>query len=251
MIALTGEENPNWMWVYRKECPCIIFSHGSFVEFDIAKFSKPESQKLSTWFVEIYSDDLDKTNRLKTTEAGVAVRPWHSENVVTAVKHINDEVGKIIRGLIPMEYSDTDHAFNLEMVSPTRAKLTHGKFLIPTFSANLAQLLGFPETYLLKTVTDADRDVDKLENHRRNLHVLSNVILPSSYGEQQRHILRGFLHSGGGSAIIGKEFLPIMYHPLRTNIIDNIHMQLVSGDFSPIKVHDSDTIIVLHFRPVQ
>lgn len=251
MIALTGGKNPQWMWTYRQECPCIIFSHGAFAAFDIAIFSKNSSQRLNNWYVEIYSDVLDTTKQFTKIEVGVPVRPWHYDNIVNAVKHMNEEVKKTIAGIIPLDYNKSDHAFNLKMISPTRAQVAHGRFLMPKFSANLAQLLGLSEEYLPNSITHADRDVDKLENHRRNLHVQSNIIVPSLYGEQQRHILRGFLHKGGSTPIIEKEFRPIMYQALMNNVIDMIHVQLVTDDYSQFKIKDADTIIVLHFRPVQ
>lgn len=251
MVALTGGKNPHWMWTYRKECPCIIFSHDSTVQFDISTFSKPMNQKLTNWFVEIYSDELDKTHNLKNTEVSVFVRPWHHKSLDAAIGHINQEVTKTIKGLIPLDYQLAEHNFALKMISPTRAIVEHGKFLIPKFSTGLAQLLGFSESNLSKSITHADRDVDSLENHRRNLVVLSEMVAPTFYGEKQYHILRSFLHKGGGPSIVEKEFRPIMYQPLMTNCFEEIHVQIVSEDYAHFKIKDIDTIIVLHFRPVE
>lgn len=251
MYALTGGKNPNWVWTYRPECPCVIFSHGVSVEFDIKTFSKVKSDRMDKWVVSIFSTVLDKTKQNKTVEFGVEVRPWHCKDIVTAVTHINEEVKKFIRGVIPLDYSEKDHAFDLKMISPTRAQLTLGDGLTVKFDANLSRLFGISTKYLTNTLTYAEHDVDDLTNHRRILHVLTNVIAPTSYGEQQRRILRGFLHKGGSSAIIEKEFQPIMYHPLVNNCLDVIHVEMVSDDYSKFTLLDSDTIIVLHFRRVE
>ena len=60
--------------------------------------------------------------------------------------------------------------------------------------------------------TLGQREVDSLDNHSRQLHLLSNVIKPTAYGKQQRQILCDFLHERNTLPIVEKRFNPISYH---------------------------------------
>ena len=251
MLALTGGENPLWVWSLKRQCPCLLFGKGDTMEFEIETFSEAKNQKLTNWYVEIYTDDLDKTNQMRTHEISIAVTPWHETNIEGAIQHINAKVKAAITSVLTIDYNASLHAFKLSMVSPSRVELRHGQSITPKLSGNVAALLGLPEFHMNELITHANRDVDKLENHRRKLHVLSNIIQTSSYGEQQRHILRDFLHMGGGSEIVEKEFRPILYRPLLHNTLDMIRIQIVSDNYKTFTISDADTIVVLHFRRVQ
>ena len=137
------------------------------------------------------------------------------------------------------------------MAASGHCKLELGYLLKAVLSPNLAYLLSLPVYQLRGPIVLGTREIDVLEAHLRQLVVLSNVIKPTSSGEQERHIICDFLHKSTSDIIVEKHFLPISYHPVARNTIDEIHIQLTDSRFQPIAINDIKSIVTLYFRKVK
>ena len=250
MNAFTDQPQAlDWVHTYKPGSPRVLFGEDATLELHVRNLVKINPSE--SWYVDVYNTNLDRTSRLRSHKFTVTVQPWHHSNMNNVLKSINEKVQRVIKGYFPFDYSEKEHAVQLSMQSDTRVQMSHGKLVIPRLSKNLAYLLGMPADDLHSSVTHGIRDVNELGNHRRQLHVLSNIIQVTSYGEKQRHILCDFLHKGGRSGILEKSFKPIIYQPLNYNTIDTIHIQIQTEDYKSVTVKDSDTVITLHFRRIK
>ena len=238
------DENEKQLW--KPYCPCVIFPESKLIIG--TRHLKKNSHISNNWFVNVYNTNLDLTKRPVVQRMIVAVNPWLEKNVSAAMSHINQKVKEAVAGTLNVDYQPKEHSFTLSLISRTRAKLEHGENILPKFSKNLAYLFAFPEEPLRELSTIGEREVDVLENRRRQLYILSNIIPVTSYGERQHHILSDFLHKGGNSKIIDKNFRPVIYHEMNNTNLNDIHIEIVTDSFNAISMKESDTILTLHFR---
>ena len=234
--------------LWRPHCPCVLFPESKLV-LGIQQLRK-DNHVSSKWFLNVYNTNLDLTKRKIVKEIVVPVNPWLEKNISAAIRHINEKVKSAVAGALHVDYQSEEHKFLLSLISQKRAKLEHGENILPRFSKNLAYLLALPEEPLRELATVGEREVDVLENRRRQLYILSNIIPATSFGEEQHHILSDFLHKGGNSEIIDKTFRPVIYHSVNNTNLNDIHIEIVTDNFKAISMKDTVTILTLHFRRV-
>lgn len=239
----TGE---NKLW--NPFCPCIVFPQ-STLALGISKL-KENDQARSNWYLNAFDTSLDLTERPVVQKLNVSVNPWLYKNISEAMKHINEKVKATVTNALTVDYQAKEHDFNLSTTATGRAKLTHGKNILPKFSKNLAYLFGLPNEPFRDLTTMAIRELDDIENRRRQLYILCNVTETTSFGEHQRNILCDFLHMGGSERMTEKSFRPVTYHSLNTTSFNDIHIEIVTDDFKPISMKEIDTVLTLHFRRV-
>lgn len=203
------------------------------------------------WFIDIYGLKLDTTEEEKYDHnLFLTVFPWQQKTIRHAMHSINTEAKNILQERWKEAYDAKKHYFHLTLEENDHCKLTIGSGIHVWFTNNLSYMFSLPHWTIVRSETFGTRQVDSLKNHSRQLHLLSNVIQPTAYGQQQRHILCDFLHRASGRKISEKHFNPISYHPVSTNVIDMIHMQLTDEHYNPIKTADSKTIVTLYFRKI-
>lgn len=204
------------------------------------------------WYIDVYSTKLDMTSKyIFINGLPLVVYPWRSSNIKRALHLINSQTKSLLKERLKESYDEEKHYFQLTLELSDHCKLTKGMWLDVLFPENLQNLLSFPSDIIREREILGVREVDSLENHSRQLHILSNVIRPTAYGKQQRHILCDFLHKASSKEIIEKRFYPISYHPVTRNIIDMIHIQLTDEVYNPIRIPDSKTLVTLYFRKVK
>jgi len=209
---------------------------------------------LESWHVDVYSTKMETTQVLDTVDnIQLHLYPWRSRTVRQLLQHINTQVRSVLASALryTFAYNETDHNFQLTMAASGHCKLELGYLLKAVLSPNLAYLLSLPVYQLRGPIVLGTREIDVLEAHLRQLVVLSNVIKPTSSGEQERHIICDFLHKSTSDIIVEKHFLPISYHPVARNTIDEIHIQLTDSRFQPIAINDIKSIVTLYFRKVK
>ena len=234
--------------LWRPHCPCVLFPESKLV-VGIQHLRK-DNQVSNKWFLNVYNTNLDLTKRKIVKKINVPVNPWLEKNISAAISHINEKVKSAVAGALHVDYQSEEHKFLLSLISQKRAKLEHGENILPRFRKNLAYLLALPEEPLRELVTVGEREVDVLENRRRQLYILSNIIPATSFGEEQHHILSDFLHKGGNTEIIDKTFRPVIYHSVNNTNLNDIHIEIVTDNFKAISMKDTVTILTLHFRRV-
>ena len=201
------------------------------------------------WTVDIFTETLAMTDVERTIPLTVETYPWRFETIEEALRLINVKVTKTLKEKLTIFYKPVEHRF--ELILTDHCKLMLGRAMTCSFSENLSYLLGFPSTEIRTMESVAVREVDALSNHSRQLCLLSNIIEPTSYGNQQRQILSDFLHKRSTEKMTEKEFEPIFYHKVNRNNIDLIHLQLTDDKYNPVAIHDSNTIVTLYFRKVK
>jgi hypothetical protein len=214
-------------------------------------FDSNSDYKNEFWFVDTYGIKLDTTEEEKYDHnLFLTVFPWQRKTIRHAIHHINTEAKNILQERWKEAYDVKKHYFHLTLEENDHCKLTIGSGIHVWFTNNLSYMFSLPHWTIVRSETFGTREVDSLKNHSRQLHLLSSVIQPTAYGQQQRHILCDFLHRASGDNITEKHFTPISYHPVSTNVIDMIHIQLTDELYNPIKITDSKTIVTLYFRKI-
>ena len=186
------------------------------------------------WYIDIYDTTLELSYISKYQDLSVSFYPWRCKSMKQVISLVNSQVEKLLRDSLTNVYDVKKHHFQLSLEQNDHTKLVLGTWIGKClFSPNLSFLLGFSSEVIEDKETLGVREVDSLENHSRQLHLLSNVIKPTAYGKQQRQILCDFLHERSALPIIEKRFDPISYHPVAQNSIDLLYMQLTDDNYNP------------------
>ena len=205
----------------------------------------------SNWCVDVYSTQMDETGVKNTLYSTISLYPWRSKTIKKLIHSINSQVQTRIQQTLKEYYDVHTHGFHLSLEETDHCKLMLGHRVKVFFSKNLSYLLSFPDVILQGIEIYGVREVESLEKHARQLHLLSNLIQPTAYGKNQRHIMCDFLHKQSSKQIIEKRFHPISYHPVARNTIDQIHVQLTDEVYQPIAINDVKTMLTLYFRQVK
>ena len=204
------------------------------------------------WYIDIFSLTLEMSHVNKYQHLSTSLYPWRCKTMKQVIYLLNSQVKTLLQDTLKETYDEKNHRFQLTLGLNDYCKLELGRWLEWCyFSKNLSYLLGFPNVEIKGNKTHAQREVDSLANHSRQLHVISNVIKPTAYGKQQRQILCDFLHERHTLPMVEKRFNPISYHPVTRNNIDMIRVQLTDGEYNPISIQNSTTIVTLYFRKVK
>ena len=203
------------------------------------------------WSLDIYSVDMQLTNKVVFHNLSVYVYPWRWRSMKEVMSVINSKVRTAVKRKLKNRYHEKMHSFELESMKNNFSKFTRGRGLIPRFSKNLTHLLGLPDTTFEELQSFGVREMDTLANYSRQLHILSNVIKPTAYGKHQRQIFCDFLFKRSKELITETRFYPISFHPIIRNSIDMIEIQVTDEHYKPIQIKDSKTIVTLYFRKVK
>ena len=204
----------------------------------------------SDWYANIYTSDLRTVKKLDYKEHRIKIFPWESNSIRELLSTINDDVNKKLRQKMKRLYHRDHHRFSLRLQPSQHVSMKLGKHLEITFSANLAQVLGFHQYKYQKSLNIAEREVETLFNRSRQLHILSDIVKPTIVGSKQVQILRDFLHRRTKKSLRTKYFDIINYVPLTINRIDKLHMQLVNDTMQTVHLQDTKTLITLYFRKI-
>lgn len=213
-------------------------------------FAKFHNMRNEHWYVNIYFPEVTRVRRYAYTNIPLHLMPWKARTIRELLHDIGRKVKKKLKHELKKSYHRQRHFFSLTLQPSKHVTLKLGKRLEIVFSSNLAYLLGFPNQRFNRRQTNAAREVDTLFNRSRQLHVLANIVQPTTIGNQQLQILRDFVHIGMREELSVKHFDTISYVPLIANRIDNIHVQLVNDMIETVKIKDTKTLVTLFFRKI-
>ena len=163
---------------------------------------------------------------------------------------INKKTRTLLKEDLKSDYDPKAHAVTFSVDMDNQAQVELGPWIQCHLDQNLANLFSLPALKIKHTMRGL-QEVDTLSNHSRQLHVLSDVIQPTAYGEHQRPILCDFLHKASNDAINEITFDPISYHAIAKNNMDMVHIQVTDDNYNPLSIKDSKTIVTLYFRRVE
>lgn len=234
----------DFRWTYG-QLACLI---GKGSHWAIRKSKLEAGHMKSIWFIDVFTKEMETYSENIYRDFNLHVYPWRSKSIIHAMGDINKEVKKKVNSILKELYDENKHCFELSLETTNHCRLTLGPWLKIKFDSNLAYLLGFSNLNFEKEREISAREVDILSNHSRQLHVLSNVIQPTAYGERHQPILCDFLHKYTNEPTIMKHFQPISFHPVIRNYIDTIELSLVNETYEVINIKDSKTLVTLYFR---
>lgn len=205
-------------------------------------------QVFNHWYFDMYTSELETTIVSQMQDLTLELYPWHYKSIKQLLRAIKTKTQNILQVALKDSYNAEAHMFDLSLEESDHCSLVKGPWINCRFSKNLSTLLGvFPSDFIQNRSLVSMQEVNAIANHSRQLHLMSNVIQPTSYGQHQRQILCDFLHMSNPSVVIEKHFKPISYHTVARNIIDMIHVQLTDEDYQPISIKDATTIVTLYF----
>ena len=214
------------------------------------KHTMKTTHRLNSWYFEIFSTTLAITHENIYQQLSTSFYPWRCKTMRKVLYLLNTQVTSLLKDTLKEAYDAEKHHFQLELNDYCKVEM--GPWLTWCyFSKNLSHLLGFPDRKMKGNQINAQREVDSLAHHSRQLHVRSNVIQPTAYGKHQRQILSDFLHKQQTLPMIEKHFHPIHYHPVARNNIEMVHVQLTDDEYKPISIQNAPTIVTLYFRQVK
>lgn len=230
-----------------------FFGRGSRWAGNAANLNTEKTEE-EHWYITLYTEHLATIRKSVFSDFSLDFYPWRYNSMKQILHLINSQIETFLRKELTVHFYDAEkHRFLLTLDDTTEhCKLTLGPWLSScNLSKNLSYLLGFKHEEIREQESFGTRKVDSLSNHSRQLHVLSNVMQPTSYGKHQRQILCDFLHTQNVRPITGKRFNPISYHPVARNGIDMIRIQLTDDLYNNISIQDAATIVTLYFRKVK
>jgi len=208
-------------------------------------------QVMEDWYIDVYSSELETTKVSEIKTLSLKLFPWHYKTVKQLVRAINSKTETLLKDELQDYYDQKAHKFVLSLDENYYCHLTKGRWTKTRFGKNLSFLLSLPNEYVATTSLISTQEVNSLSNHSRQLHVITNVIRPTCYGENQREILCDFLHTANPNAVVEKRFDPVSYHTVARNCINMIHIQLTNDEYQPITIKDAATLVTLFFRKVK
>ena len=218
-------------------------------EWALFKFDRKQLYEKDFWYVDFYSNNIDHFYKTEHHHISYGFTPRRFDNVQHVVLTINRLTEEKLKHTLASTYNDNFHKCELSLFE-NHTKLKIGKWISLTISDNLSFLLGFDQAIFEGGKYLSKRLPATLEQREQHLFVLTDFIQLTSYGDKKVDVLQEFVHEGDSEEkrIIEKRFHPITYNPIKQSYIENIQIQLVNEIFKPIFIHDSKTIVILHFR---
>ena len=202
------------------------------------------------WYITVYGTAMKTLPVYECDKLSIPLSPFKYATVSDLLNGINNRVKSELKHALKGEYQVERHKCTLNLLPSKHAVLTLGERIQVQFSDNLCYLLGFPYEHFSTGTVIGQREVDVLFNRSRQLHVLTNIIQPTTVGQQQVHILRDFVHTNVEDQLNVKNFDIISYVPLQLNSINDIHIQIVNSLYEPVKLKEMKTLLVLYFRKI-
>ena len=202
------------------------------------------------WYVSIYTREMARIKRSTFKEHLITLYPWKSNSIRQLLTVMNRKVEDKLKQKLRRIYHSARHRFSLHLLPSRHVIMKFGKRLQISFSPKLAFLLGLQPVSYNQLLVKGERMVDALFNRARQLHVLCNIVKPTTIGNQQVQILRDFIHHRTNKSLCVKHFDTISYIPLALNRIDKLHVQVVNDLLKTVKLKDTKTLITLYFRKI-
>ena len=203
-----------------------------------------------TWTVDVYGKTLETTLVDDWVSLPLTIYPRHHtvESAMSLIRgHYEKELTSLLRK--KPEFSDP----NLQIISA----YNHFVLILTSdiqlkWSENLASMFGFDECEFKEGWYMSTKLPTTLDQRDQHMFITSDIIMPVSYGNEQRYILQDFVHDKkGDDKIIEKRFQPISYVAVSRNFINSITIRLVNELFHPVTLKDAKTVLILHFRKVK
>jgi hypothetical protein len=226
--------------------PYPIFGEGTTWALHYYDLSKGHTSE--EWYVDIYSREM-KQNSKDFEHFVLDLYPWQFKTMTDAMANMNDMMMKMLKTKLRGRYSSDNHRFHLSLTPNGFSSLELGSQLQTKFSPNLYYFVGLGGMNLQESNYRSERAVGNKIRFQRRLYILSNIIKPTAYAQQQLQILQNFLHIDEEEyQLIEKHFDPIVYQPIKSNNMDMIEIQLTDENFKPLKIDDMKTLVCLYFR---
>jgi len=203
------------------------------------------------WYMDFYTTDLMEYRRPIQLKTAFDVFPYkNNQSLDDVLTNINYQANSRLKDLLKEKLDTERHHFQME-IKKNHTILNLGKWLRVQVSNNLRVLFGLRGNYFTPGINYGVRLVTSLNYNEERLYILADFISETLIGERHVNILREFTHVSSGEFQFERRFYPLIYLPVTKNFIDQIHIQLTNATFKPLKLRDSKTILLLHFRRLQ
>ena len=206
--------------------------------------------KNEIWAVEIYSHELAVEEVPITIQFDYHLRPRQFATVHDLLDNINQMSAKKMKEILHKNTLNVDLTVHFK-VKDKKCHLSVGSNVKLTLSEVLTNMLGFTSREFSNIHLFATYSLTSKSFQQQRLYIVSNFTRDIAVGERRVSILQDFLHTLKGKGMVERRFHPITYMSLTTNFLDTAHIQLTDGNFNPVIIHDSHTLIILHFRRMQ
>lgn len=202
------------------------------------------------WYVDIYKDELASTTVTNYSHFEHTFHPHHF-TIEALLLQLNNDIERKIQVELKDDYNDKYHkcffSFKNNFVAIEIAHQTE-----ITIDEVLQSMLGFSSSKLKPGLHEANAIPRTLNMQMQRLYIHGDFIQAISYGTEKENILQEFMHEfNKENVIIEKRFEPISYIPVAQNYIETIGIKLTNDKYIPIKIVDSKTVLVIHFRKVK
>ena len=203
-----------------------------------------------TWFVDVYKDELGIFPHGVRDVVKHELKPRQFQSNSKLVEHLNQvshrEVAYVMRS------KDPPNGFKVHFeIERDYCFLRVEPWVQVTLSENLAKMLGFTNsTTFRNTSALAPFSLTSIELQQQRLLIITDFTEHIAIGNKRACILQDFIHTKNEEGIKEKRFYPVNYVPVSKSYLDSVWIQLTDSNFKPVKIHDSHSVLILHFRKV-
>ena len=244
-----------------------VIGNGEKWSIDATNFNNAYPE--ASMFIDVYSQhELAISPTPRNVDRHLEFFPWNYESNKTLISYINSTVKNCLKQDLKKYYDAERHLFLLDIMYNFQIMFLIGLKLKVYFGKNLSHLLGLQNEFL-PTAHDLQlrryynenkhdisilsyRPMVNIEKRQRQLFLLCSLTKPTAYGTNHLPILRDFVHENENKLSINEmRFEPIIYLPLKSNLIDCINIQVTDSEYNPVNINDCKTIVTLFFRKVK
>ena len=223
---------------------------GSTQRWGRRKFNQEKQYYEGEWYVDVYSDEMETVRVNEYQKDTFSFEPRSFDNVDAVVSYVNQMIFSKLKELLGPYYDAKMHQCELSL-HQNHTKIVIGKWLVVQMSKNLSLMFGFDQNSFTNGEHTSSRLAASLKLREQRLFILSDFIQPVSYGNEQLPVMQEFIHEVKDTDILEKRFQPISYIPLSHTTLPSVHIELVNELHQPVKIKDSKTMLILHFRKVK
>ena len=201
-------------------------------------------------YVDIFKDDLAFTTTLNQSHFEHTFYP-HRFTVEALLMQLNKDMKSRIQANLKDDYN-VNHHYCLFSLKNNFVIIEISSLMEIALDKLLQTILGFKTANLKPGLHESHTSLTSLNKQIQQFFIHADFIQPISFGTEKHYIFQEFIHQYNYKYdIVERRFQPISYIPIARNYIDTIGIKLTNETYHPIKIKDSKTILIIHFRKVK